>query len=281
MPGRRAIVRRCLIWGQRRRLKCATPSPNIAETHIDERPDVCVCMTPDQILSAAKTIPMARPMSVKPSSAAPVHREPLRLACAAALSALCLTAAAPTAAAQSSDGQSCDYWAGAWTSGVGATSDAVAMVQVYLQMPRGCVAERAEALLRIGQVARQTGYVLEASADGSPVVRRPTPPPPPPPPPRPVLTDADLVAQPGRRDFANPPEAMRRLTGEVVVVVRGILRDDGAFDWSLQSETPAGAGMSNYALRLAEKFRSRTTRSDGAPLVGGVITRTFRFKATT
>lgn len=219
-------------------------------------------------------------MSLTPSSAARSQGARWRLAGAAALSAACLVAAAPGAYAQSgaNDRQTCDYWAGAWSSGVGAGTDAVAMVQVYMQLPRSCVAERAEALLRIGQVARQTGYVLEASADGSPVVRRPAPPPPPPPPPRPLLTDADLVAQPGRRDYSNPPDALRRLSGEAVVVLRGVLRDDGAFDWSVQTESPAGSGMSNYALRLAERFRSRTTRPDGSSLVGGVITRQFRFK---
>lgn len=193
-------------------------------------------------------------------------------------------AQAPTNAAA---GGACDTWATTWSGAAAVSVDANALLDIYKRIPRTCVAERADALMRIGQVARANGFLLEAAADGSPIVRRATPVIPPAPvvaaPQRaPTVVDADLTAQPGRRDFENPPSALQRLsTPEAVIVVAGVLTADGSFDWTVQSETPANSGLQTYALRLADRFRARTTRPDGASLVGATITRTFRFRPTT
>lgn len=178
---------------------------------------------------------------------------------------------------------SCDTWATTWSGAAAVSNDPVALLDVYKRIPRTCVAERADALLRIGQVARANGFLLEAAADGSPVVRRVTPAATPAPTQArvAVLADSDLIAQPGRRDFENPPAAMQRLTApEAVIVVNGVLRSDGSFAWTVQSETPANTGLTSYALRLADRFRARTTRPDGASLVGATLSRTFRFRPT-
>jgi hypothetical protein len=216
----------------------------------------------------------------------------------------------------------CDAVATRWRSGPGAGADALAMVEFYKSMPRACVAERAEALLRTGQAARRNGLLLEAAADGSPVVRwanagplpvqsapiipsaprpaqatRPAPAPTasvvaaapalPALPPAPVasaakpglaLTDADLLGGPTARDYENAPSALARLRREVTVSVTGVLQADGGFIWTVARETPGESGLSGFALRLAERYRGRTVRADGVSLVGGQVTRVFRFK---
>jgi hypothetical protein len=194
----------------------------------------------------------------------------------------------------------CEAWLRSFEGGIGASNDAGLMVDSYRRMPRECVAERAQALLRVAQTARANGLVLEADEAGSPVVRPATgaalpssltPPMSAPGVSAPVaasvvgtsvvLGDADLLASPTRRDYANPPSALERLGNrEVVVVVSGILQADGAFAWSVQSETPAESGLRAFALRLADRYRARTARPDGASLVGGQIVRTFRFRGS-
>jgi hypothetical protein len=212
-----------------------------------------------------------------------------------ALSGASAAAQAPAVGAQAGQA-SCEAWLRSWEGGIGASSDAELMVDTYRRIPRDCVAERAQALLRIAQVARESGRLLEADEAGVPVVRRvaatpPAPVPVPAPAAAPTraatnavalaLLDDDLVAGPTRRDYANAPSALERLGDrEVVIVVNGVLRPDGSFQWAVQTETPPSSGLTGFALRLADRYRARTTRPDGASLVGGQIVRTFRFKGS-
>jgi hypothetical protein len=230
-------------------------------------------------------------MIVAPIKVAPMSR----IGLIPAIASLAMFGASASAQAVSLTAE-CEGWRLSWEGGVGAGSDAEQMVDTYKRIPRMCVAERAQALLRIGQVARETGRLLEADETGAPVIRRVAAAPPPPPPspiisgpialapPAPTtavatLIDDDLTAAPGRRDYANAPSALERLGDrEVVIIVSGVLRPDGSFQWAVDSETPRNSGLASFALRLADRYRARTQRPDGASTVGGRITRTFRFR---
>lgn len=195
----------------------------------------------------------------------------------------------------------------AWERLVAANATPQSMVDAYRTIPRACVAERAEALLTIGQKARQAGLLLEADSSGSPIITRlgqsssspaspsqpvtaiapsNTPIPGTQPPSQPlagqtstlVLTDADIIAAPTARDQQNPPPALTRLQRDTVVTLSGTLMADGRFSWSLLSEQPQGSGLTTYAMRLADRYRARTVRPDGASLVGAQWQRTFRFR---
>ena len=93
------------------------------------------------------------------------------------------------------------------------------------------------------------------------------------------LTDADLLGGPTARDYENAPSALARLRQDVTVTVTGVLQPNGAFTWTVARETPADSGLTAFALRLAERYRGRTVRPDGTALVGGQVSRTFRFQA--
>jgi hypothetical protein len=194
---------------------------------------------------------------------------------------------APGAAAQ---GEPCGPARQSWDRLVASNASPHSMLDAYRTIPRGCVAERAEALLVIGQSARQAGYLLEADASGAPIITRVQAAPSSPPIGAPVatpvaargptstLTDADLLAAPTARDQQNPPAALARLERETTITLTGTLQADGRFAWALTSEQPGDSGLVNYAIRLAERYRARTGRPDGASLVGAELQRTFRFR---
>lgn len=175
----------------------------------------------------------------------------------------------------------CATWTNYWLQGANGGWDAPGMVEFYRLMPKTCIAERAEVLMRIWQTARDSGFVLEASASGALVIRpvetvaaaTPTQVVAPP-----EVAEADLIARPSQRDWQNGPSAINRLRTEAVITLNGTLQPDGSFAWTLASESPAGSGLTGFAVRLAERHRARTVRPDGVSLVGGAFSRTFRFR---